>query len=133
MWQRQLEVDACVANDFVPFIDAALTIADVIVAQAFVDGCQRALFHEHNFTALNFGHLVGGLPQHVVILDPGFLETALETHGEVIRGVGGKLLAEKIDRYAEMKVQVPLDGGEIEAAVLANVIGLMLVHDFAGA
>src|SRR2546429_9633777 len=62
-----------------------------------------------------------------------FLEAPLEPHRVEVRGVGRDLGAEQIERHRVVEVDVPLQGREVDAAEPADVVGLGLAHQLAGA
>src|SRR5438552_5933735 len=62
-----------------------------------------------------------------------FLEAPLEPHRVEVRGVGRDLGAEQIERHRVVEVDVPLQGREVHAAEPADVVGLGLAHQLAGA
>ena len=82
------------------------------------------------------GHLVLGALEPVVVADVGLVEAALEPLGVERGGVGADLGAVQVARHAEVEVEVLLQRGQVdhpEAAQPGRIVGLVLVHDVAGA
>src|SRR5580658_2966255 len=127
--QREAERNAQGVESPIPFIDAALAIGDVGVAQDLVhriaerDVLARDLPVSHDIEGIATG-------PRTVLLVLVFLGAPFETRGEERGGVRGDLAAEQIERERVPEVQIPLYGGQIDDAVLSNVVRvLQLVVD----
>ena len=66
----------------------------------------------------------------MIVVPALFLEAALEPRREVVRGVGRRLGAEQIERHGEVEVQVALQRRHVDAAERADVVGVVLLHQF---
>src|SRR5262245_11232447 len=103
------------------------------VAQSLVQGDEGRLLAHHDPVAVESGDLIGGGLELVVVLLLGLLEAPLEPGGVEVGGVGGDLRAEEVEGDRAVEVQVPLDGAQIDPAVLPEVVRLVLAHQLAGA
>src|SRR4029453_10879353 len=130
--QPELDVDAMAADHLVPPGHAALAIRHVVVAQSLVQRDQRRLLAGRHAVPDEIRHRVGGTLEHVVVVLLHLLEAPLEAHGVEVGRVGGHLRAEEIERHRAVEVDVLLDGGEVDPAMLAHVLGAMLAHLLAG-
>ena len=91
---------------------------------------------EDDLVALHHVDRRGAFQQAVIVLDHGFLEAALEALVEVVRRVGRGLLAEQVERDAEVEVHEFLQRRHVDRAGRAHafgIVGLELVHHLAGA
>lgn len=91
--QLQFEIHAVALQDLVPPAHAAVAVGDVVVAQTLVDRSQRVLLLDDELVALHLGQWVGGVAQHMVVVDLGLLEPALEPVGVEVGRVRGNLAA----------------------------------------
>ena len=71
--------------------------------------------------------------QQVIVLNPRLEITALHAHRVIVGGVGRRLLAEQVERHREVEVEVLLDRRQVDRAEAAHVVGLVLLHQVAGA
>src|SRR5215469_343129 len=131
--QGQLEVDAVPPDHLVPPRHAARAVRHVVVAQSLVQGNEGRLVAHHDPIAVEGGDLIGGGLQLMVVLLLGLLEAPLEPGGVEVGGVGGNLRAEEVEGDRAVEVQVPLDGAQVDPAVLPDVVRLVLAHQLAGA
>src|SRR5262245_18412922 len=131
--QGQLEVDAVPPDHLVPPRHAARAVRHVVVAQPLVQGDEGRLLAHHDPVAVEGGNLIGGSLELVVVLLLGLLEAPLEPRRVEVGGVGGNLRAEEIEGDRAVEVQVPLDGAQVDPAVLPEVVRLVLAHQLAGA
>src|SRR4051812_35720620 len=94
--QLELEVDPGALDDLVPAVKAALAIRGIIVAQTHVDGGERRLIDALDLPVHELEHRVSRALETMVVLDLGFLETALEPGIVGVRSVGRDLRAEQV-------------------------------------
>ena len=81
-------------------------------------------------------HRPQAIVQPVVVVQPRFLVAPLEAGGEVVGGVGGHFLPEKVHRNTVVKIDVLLDGGQVDDPCLPQpprVVRAQLVHHLCGA
>src|SRR5882724_4833565 len=131
--QSELDVDPMAPDHLVPPVHATLAVRYVVVAQPLVERDQRRLLAGSDAVPGQIRHRVGGTLEGVVVVLLHLLEAPLEAHGVEVGRVGGHLGAEEVQRHRAVEVDVLLDGGEVDAAVLAHVLGAMLAHELAGA
>src|SRR3990172_6900150 len=129
--QRELDVDAVPLDALVPARDTPRAVRDVVVAQPLVQRGQRRLLPRDDAIAVEGGDDIGGLLQPMVVVLLGLLEAPLEPHGVEVRGVGRDLGAEQVQRHRVVKVEVPLQGPQVDPAKLVDVVGLVLAHELA--
>ncbi len=106
----------------VPAIDAGLAVADVPVAQHFVQGVAHRHFLADDAAAV-VDHVehVHVRRQHVVVVELVFFGAALEAVREVGGGVARHLAAVQVEALAEPEVDELLDQRQVDAAGLAHV------------
>ncbi len=135
MGQLEFKIDLVAFEDLVPAIDARLAVRDIVVTQPLINRQQRILFGLLDLVFLKQCDLIAVVAEFVIVVDLGFLEPALEPRRVVIRGVGGKLISEQIDRYAEMEIDIALQRRQIDGARgadLLRILGFELLHHLAG-
>ena len=131
--QREFEVDAGIPDRLVPPVDAALAVGDVVVAEPLVDGQKGGVLADGDLAVLDDRHVVDRVRQHMIVVDLGFQIAPLEAHGIVVGPVGGMLLPEQIEADGEVEVHVLLDGRQVDAAVGADIEGVVLGRHLRGA
>ena len=118
-------------DDAIPAVQPALRVDDVVVAQAFVDGQQRGGVLARDLPRLGHGHRPRGVVESVVVRDPRFAVAAFQAGREIVRGVGGTLLPEQVERHAVVEVDEALQRRQIDGARGAHpfrVVGAEFVH-----
>src|SRR6266849_1075297 len=131
--QGQLEVDAVLPDDLVPAGHPALAVGDVVVAKALVEGDEGGLLAGDDALAVQLGYGIRRLLEQVVVRLLGLLEAALEPQGVEVGRVGRDFRAEEVEGDGAVEIQIALDGGQIDPAVLAQIVRLVLAHELAGA
>src|SRR6266540_494720 len=129
--QLELEVYAVALDGLVPAVHAALAVGDIIVAEPLVQRNEGRLLPDDDPVAVELGDRVRRVLEPVVVTLLGFLEAALEPHGVEVRRVGGYLGPEQVERHRAVGVDVLLDRRQVDAAVPAHVVALVLTHDLA--
>ena len=77
MRQLEFESDAGLVDDLVPAVEPALTVGGIVVAQPHIDRGQRRLVDALDLAVDEFEDRIGRAFQPVIVVDLGFLETAL--------------------------------------------------------
>ena len=103
-----------IGMETVPALDTALGVGDVIVAQHFVQCIEHGNFFFAQLPACHFQHLVGLALEHMVVGALAFFVATFEARAVEGGGVGRLVGTKQIDGDAEMKVQITLDGGQID-------------------
>ena len=130
--RAQPEAQTGLFNHPIPAPDTGHCIPDVIVAQHFIERIQQRDFAFRQCAVGDFQDVVMTILQHMVIIALGFFIAAFQTGAIESRRVRGLVGAEQINRDTEMKVQVTLDGRQINHALGAYlhwVFDAELFHD----
>src|SRR5215470_7085221 len=131
--QAQLHADLVLLDDLVPAVEPALAVGDVIVAQPLVERGQGRRLAGGDPIAIELVDRVRAVLEPMVVALLALLEAALEPHRVEVCGVGRYFGTEQVERHRVVEVDVPLQGLEVDAAEPADVVGLALAHQFAGA
>ena len=123
-------------DDLVPAIDAGDRIADVVVAQHFIERIEHRNVALDELAVAYTEHGIAAAMQAVIIVALGLFIAAFEARVVEDRGIARLIGTKQIDGHAKMKIEIALQGRQVDHAGGANpgrIVGLELVHDFAGA
>jgi hypothetical protein len=127
--ERELGIDAGIAEDLVPPAQAFRAVVDVVVLQDAVQRDERRHFDVDDPPVGRLGDRRDGAGENVVVRTLVLTEAALQSGRVVVGRVRRSVAAEEVERDARVQVQEALDRRQVDPAVRTHIVGVVLAHE----